>query len=153
MDLCYAISSLAKNQCYNLVICIYKLKNWNCSVYNKKIIALNNIYFNETAALQWTLSNATENAISVLGEFPAHVDYYNPVTNTERQLVTLVISKVNGGFRINAEPTWGRTTGLSFNYLGDHFFGLSEPLQPNNQLSPDLTGSSINVDINSFLEI
>lgn len=116
---------------------------------DKKIIALNNIYFNETAALQWTLSHATENAITVLGEFPAHVDFYNPVTNTERRLVTLVISKVNGGFRINAEPTWGRTTALSFNYLGDHFFGLSEPLQPNNQLSPDLTGSSINVDINS----
>lgn len=116
---------------------------------NKKIIALNDIRFNDTAALKWTLSNASENSISVVGEFPAYVDYYNPVTNNEHRLITLVISKVNGGFRVNGESTWGRTTALHFDYLGDHFFGLSEPLQPNNQISPDLTGSSINVDINS----
>ncbi|MBK8188305.1 MAG: glycoside hydrolase family 31 protein [Cellvibrio sp.] len=116
---------------------------------NKKIIALNDIYFNETAALKWTLYNTTDNTISLIGEFPAHVDFYALVTDTQPRMVTLTLNKVNGGFRINAEPTWGRTTSLHLTYLGDHFFGLSEPLQPDNQLSPDLTGSSINVDINS----
>ena len=92
------------------------------------------------------LSDADENSISVVGEFPAFVDFYTPVTDKESRLVTVIISKVVGGFRINAEPAWGRTTALHFEYLGDHFFGLSEPLQPDNQLSPDLTGSSIAVD-------
>lgn len=116
---------------------------------SKKIVALNDIRFNNTAALSWKLSDADENSISVVGEFPAFVDFYTPVTDKEPRLVTVIISKVDGGFRINAEPTWGRTTALHFEYLGDHFFGLSEPLQPDNQLSPDLTGSSISVDINS----
>jgi alpha-glucosidase (family GH31 glycosyl hydrolase) len=116
---------------------------------NKKIIALSDIRFNDAPALSWKISSAAENSVSVVGEFPAYVDFYTPVTDTEPRSVTVVISKVNGGFRINAEPEWGRTTALHFDYLGDHFFGLSEPLQPNNQFSPDLTGSSIAVDINS----
>lgn len=116
---------------------------------SKKIIALNNIRFNDTAALSWKISSTSENAVALVGEFPAHVDFYNLVTNTEHRSVTLTLSKVADGFRINAEPSWGRTVALDFDYLGDHFFGLSEPLQPEGQLSPDLTGSSINVDINS----
>ncbi|GGY84670.1 hypothetical protein GCM10011613_32090 [Cellvibrio zantedeschiae] len=116
---------------------------------NKKIIALDDIRFNDTAASRWTLSNTSENSITLVGEFPAHVDFYNPVTNTQPRSVNLTLSKVAGGFRLNAEPAWGRSTALHFNYLGDHFFGLSEPLQPDAQVSPDLTGSSINVDINS----
>lgn len=116
---------------------------------NKKIIALNDIRFNETAALSWKISGASENSVAVVGEFPAYVDFYTPVTDKEHRFVTVVISKVNGGFRIQADPEWGRTTAMYFDYLGDHFFGLSEPLQPDNQLSPDLTGSSIAVDINS----
>ncbi len=116
---------------------------------NKKIIALTDIRFNSVKALQWTLKKSSENSVTLEGEFPAHVDFYNPVTNNEHRIATLVVTKVDGGFRINAEPSWGRTTDLQFDYLGDHFFGLSEPLQPDGQLSPDLTGSSVNVDINS----
>ncbi len=116
---------------------------------NKKIVALNNVRFNDTSAISWKISNINENSLSLSGEFPAHVDFYNPVTNTQQRTATLTLSKISGGFRINAEPNWGRSVTLDFGYLGDHFFGLSEPLQPEGQLSPDLTGSSINVDINS----
>lgn len=114
-----------------------------------RILSLNDIQFNNTPALSWEIKQVSSDAISLVGNFPAHVDYYAIVTDTLPRSVTLTLSKVNGGFRFNAEPSWGRTTSLHFDYLGDHFFGLSEPLQPDNQLSPDLTGSSINVDINS----
>jgi len=116
---------------------------------NKKIVALTDIRFNDTSAIQWRLSNASESTVILVGEFPSHVDYYSPVTDTASRTATLVVSKVNGGFRVHATPDWGRTTALHFDYLGDHFFGLSEPLQPDGQLSPDLTGSSVQVDINS----
>ncbi len=116
---------------------------------NKKIIALNAIHFNETSALAWRLENQSADVLTLIGEFPSHVDFYRVVTDEQPRTVKLNISKSGAGFRIFAEPTWGRTTSLEFAYLGDHFFGLSEPLQPNNQLSPDLTGSSIAVDINS----
>jgi alpha-glucosidase (family GH31 glycosyl hydrolase) len=115
----------------------------------KKIVALNDLRFNETAATNWKISTASENAVTLVGEFPAHVDFYTPVTDKAPRVVTVEVSKVANGFRVQADPAWGRTTAMFFDHLGDHFFGLSEPLQPDNQLSPDLTGSSIMVDINS----
>lgn len=125
--------------------------NLHISYEGKKVIALSDIQFNNESALDWDLNSLSNssNAIELKAKFPARIDFYNPVTNTKNQEVILSLRSVEGGFRLVAEPKWARSVTLKFSYLGDHFFGLSEPLQPHNQLSPDLTGGRINVDVNS----
>lgn len=115
----------------------------------KNIIQFDAIKFNYTQATKWDLISADENTIILKGEFPANVDFYKHVNDEAPRFAKLIISKVKGGFRFYSKPSWGRQTTLTFSHLGDHFFGLSEPLQPDNQLSPDLTASSIVVEVNS----
>lgn len=113
----------------------------------KKVLSLQEVLFNYTPADQWQLVEATENAISLRGTFPARADFYRHVDDRQPRLVDLQISKVAGGFRVHASPEWGRQTTLKFNYLKDHFFGLSGPLQPDNRMSADLTDSTVQVDV------
>lgn len=115
----------------------------------KEIIRLNAIAFNYSEASEWEVVRANESQIVVFGRFPAAVDFYRNVQDQRVRTVELTISKRPDGFRLYANPTWGRQVSLDLEYLGDHFFGLSEPLQPDNRLSPDLTGASIRVEIES----
>jgi alpha-glucosidase (family GH31 glycosyl hydrolase) len=113
------------------------------------VIQLNAIEYNYQKATSWSISSTEEDRIVLRGEFPASVDFYRHVQDLDDRVLELVISREPGGFRLFAHPDWGRQVTLEFAYLGDHFFGLSEPLQPDNRLSPDLTETSITVDIAS----
>lgn len=113
----------------------------------KTILSLDAVLFNYVAADRWELVSANTDKIALKGTFPAKVDFYKLVTDTKPRVAELVISLVDGGYRLYSKPTWARQITLNFDYLDDHFFGLSEPLQPDNRLSPDLTNSHIVVEI------
>ncbi|MBN1378678.1 MAG: glycoside hydrolase family 31 protein [Gammaproteobacteria bacterium] len=113
------------------------------------IINLEKILVNYTEASDWKISSVDDKQILIRASFPSKIEFFKHVDDSEPRTAELVISKTDSGFRIYANPTWGLQTTLHFNYLDDHFFGLSAPLQPDNQRSPDLTGSSIEIDIDS----
>lgn len=115
----------------------------------RRIIALKDLVFNYHPLTEWQVTATEGREIRITGVLPADVDYYRTAEDVAPRLLTVAITPAYGGLRFHAEPAWGQQVDLVFDYLDDHFFGLSAPLQPNNQLSPDLTGSVVDVDIKS----
>lgn len=113
----------------------------------RKVMSLDSILFNYSSATEWDIVSSNSDEIVLRGMFPAKVDFYRHVSDNQQRMAELRITEVPGGFRLHAAPDWGRQVTLKFDYLKDHFFGLSEPLQPDNRLSPDLTNGVIEVDI------
>lgn len=105
--------------------------------------------FNYERFDEWQITRHDDDTVTLHVTAPASIDYYRPVSDTEGRDLEITISRIDGGFRLFADPEWGRQVTLEFEYLGDHFFGLAEPLQPDNRLTPDLTGASIVVDVKS----
>ena len=114
-----------------------------------ELVSAHNILFNYMAADTWQLVKADANSIVLRGEFPASVEFMRKVTDNEKRNVSLVISKVSGGFRIRSEPEWAEQTTIELADLGGHIFGVTEALFPDNRLSPDLRDSVIPVEINA----
>lgn len=115
--------------------------------HNQTLLRLNNIKFNYLSAESWQITDHNQQHITLRGVFPAKADFYRHVEDNKKRFVELTISLIPGGYRLYANPQWGRQVTLEFDYLNDHFFGLSEPLQPDNRLSPDLVNSIIKVDV------
>ncbi len=115
----------------------------------RTLIMLDAIRFNHLNAEGWNIISENEAEVIVRLTYPAAVDHNKPATDDTPRSVDLTISVINGGFRMYAAPPWGNQTTLEFDHLDDHFFGLSALLQPDNRLSPDLTGTVINVEIDS----
>ncbi|HTQ99168.1 MAG TPA: TIM-barrel domain-containing protein, partial [Candidatus Acidoferrum sp.] len=114
---------------------------------NRTLFELDAIEFNYTDAEQWELVGSGNAEWVLRGRFPARVDFYRKVDDDAPRMAELHVSKIDGGYRFHAEPVWGRQVALRFKDVGDHFFGLTEALQERNQLSPDLRGQNIVVDI------
>jgi alpha-glucosidase (family GH31 glycosyl hydrolase) len=112
-------------------------------------LLLNKILFNYQQAKRWEITANTYDDVQLTGYFAPSVEFYRNVTDHEDRLVTLTISKVIGGFRLHATPSWGQQVTLELQDLNDHIFGLTEGLQPDNRLSPDLRNSIIHVDVNA----
>ncbi|SMF58611.1 Alpha-glucosidase, glycosyl hydrolase family GH31 [Alteromonadaceae bacterium Bs31] len=115
----------------------------------KQIIELEDIQFNYESITNWKVIKQDENNIIIESTLPASADFYRTAFDEKEREIRLRVSSTASGFRLYAKPEWGRQVQLVFKHLNDHFFGLSEPLQPNNQLSPDLSGATITVDVAS----
>jgi len=81
--------------------------------------------------------------------YPSAVDYAHQADDTLPRIAELTIAQVEGGIRFHANPKWSEHTTLVLKDTGDHQFGLTEPLQPDNDLSPDLRGDVIDVEVKS----
>jgi alpha-glucosidase (family GH31 glycosyl hydrolase) len=115
--------------------------------HGRPIVQIDAVEFNDMSARRWEVLRADSRQIVLAGRFPASAFFFSRAEDSDDRLVELTVSREPGGFRIYASPAWAHQVTLRLKYLGDHFFGLSEPLQPDNRLSPDLTGSSISVDL------
>lgn len=114
-----------------------------------RVLLLEKLLFNYQQAKRWNVTASNNNTVELTGYFAPSVDFYRTVTDTQERLVQLTINKVEGGFRLHAAPKWGRQVTLELKDLNDHIFGLTEGLQPDNRLSPDLRNSVIQVDVNA----
>ena len=112
-------------------------------------LLLEKILFNYQEAKRWEITASNADALELRGYFAPSVEFYRTVYDNEERIVNLTISKVAGGFRLHAAPKWGRQATLELKDLNDHIFGLTEGLQPDNRLSPDLRNSVIQVDVNA----
>lgn len=114
-----------------------------------RVIHLTSLRFDYTEPTEWKLLGSSDQVIRIELTFPPVVDFMHRPEDTDSRSMALEVSVVDGGFRFRAEAKWAKQTTLVFDYLGDHFFGISEPLQPDNQLSPDLTGAVVNLEVKS----
>lgn len=113
----------------------------------RTILELDAFIFNYERIDSWQIGAHDTESITLAATLPPSVDYERSAFDDEPRHLEITIGKVDGGFRFFADPEWGRQVTLELGVLGDHFFGLSEPLQPDNRLSPDLTGATVVVDV------
>ncbi|MBD5782469.1 glycoside hydrolase family 31 protein [Pelagicoccus sp. NFK12] len=109
------------------------------------IIDLQQIRFDYHAPLSVKLIDANDHSIRVALSFPAAVDFRSRAT--EPLDIELTMSRHGDGFRFYADAEWGNQVTLDLADTGDHVFGLSSPLQPENRHSPDLRESSVTVEV------
>ncbi|MDQ8203275.1 TIM-barrel domain-containing protein [Pelagicoccus sp. SDUM812003] len=113
------------------------------------ILRLISIRFDYHDPISMRLVSRDESSLILEALYPSAVEFNNDPNDQTPRPATIEIREVPGGFRIHSSPTWADQCTLVLQDLGDHFFGLSEPLQPDNQKSPDLRGSSIRVEVAS----
>lgn len=112
-------------------------------------MALEDVQFNYQSALNWKIKRQAKNEIVLQASFKPGVEFYRTVNDNQPRQAILTISKVDGGFRFYSAPDWGRQVKLKLKDLGSHIFGLTEGLQPDNRLSPDLRNATVHVDVNA----
>ncbi|MCF3650418.1 TIM-barrel domain-containing protein [Synoicihabitans lomoniglobus] len=120
--------------------------------HGRVIVHLTDVKFDYHSPLAWAVAQTTPDRIEIKLTYPASVDYAHRGPTTPGLDATLTISTHGDGFRLHATPEWADQTTLEFAHTGDHFFGLSSPLQPDNQHSPDLTGSTVRVEVTNHGE-
>lgn len=118
-------------------------------VSEKEIISLESILFDYHTALSSEVIESTEDSIVLLNTYSPSVDYYSTAEDTKEREAKITISRNGQGIRIHSNPTWSNQTTLVLQDLGGSIFGLVEPLQPDNRLSPNLRDSVVNVEVAS----
>ena len=113
---------------------------------NKPILHVTKIAFNYKTVNNWVITKRDDKYLQLSASMPAAVDFHRSAEDNAPHPITITITASENGFHFFADEKWATQVTLEFDYLGDHFFGLSEPLQPDNQLSPDLTGGMITID-------
>ena len=104
---------------------------------------LKSIEFNFTAPISLKVAARAEGCVTLRAVYPSVANY----RDEQRDLpVDIQVSLVAGGFRFLAHPEWALNTTVRLGDLDDHFFGVLEPLYPNNHHSPDLRGQVVDVE-------
>ena len=111
---------------------------------NKKLMDIASINFNFTPPKSIAVINKTEKEIQLKYIYPGVAEYQG----SGKDLIdTIVITKLDKGLRFYCNPKWARNTTIRLNDLNEHYFGVLEPLFPNNEKSPDLRNKVVDVDI------
>jgi len=106
-------------------------------------------FFDYTYPVDADIVEADEDRLGVVYAYPSVVDFQHRADDRELRTATVMIERIPGGFHMHASPEWANHTTLYLQDMDDHVFGISEPLQPNNQKSPDLRGATIDLVLDS----
>ena len=111
---------------------------------NKKLTDIASINFNFTSPKSITVLNKNENEIHLKFIYPGTAEYQG----SDKDLIdTIVITKLDNGLRFYCNPKWARNTTIRLRDLNEHYFGVLEPLFPDNEKSPDLRSKIVDVDV------
>ena len=100
--------------------------------------------FNYTAPKSVVVTAHTADRVVLHAVYPSVAKYQDEEGDLP---VDIEVTPVAGGYRFHAVPTWAFNTTIRLRDLDDHFFGILEPLYPDNRLSPDLRGEVVPVDM------
>ena len=115
-----------------------------------RLLTIESIKFDYTEAESIEIVGLTDDdSLQIRLQFPSSVHFWHHANDIEPRFADLRIQAVSGGIRLSAEPEWAEHITLVLKDTGDHQFGLCEPLQPDNQLSPDLRGKIIDLKVRS----
>ena len=62
-------------------------------------------------------------------------------------MIQLQFQNIENGLRFYCDSKWARNITIQMKDLNEHYFGVLEPLYPNNERSPDLRGKVVDVDV------
>jgi alpha-D-xyloside xylohydrolase len=111
---------------------------------NKKLIDIVSINFNFTPPKAISIISKTEKEIRLKYIYTGTAEYQG----TGKDLIdTLFVTKSDNSLRFFSNPQWAQNTTIKMNDLNEHYFGVLEPLYPDNEKSPDLRGKVVDVDV------
>ncbi|MFO7447927.1 MAG: glycoside hydrolase family 31 protein [Ignavibacteriaceae bacterium] len=111
---------------------------------DKKLVDIVSISFNFTSPKSVSVLSSNENEVQLKFVYPGIAEYQG----TDKDLIdTVFITRLDNSLRFYSNPVWARNTTIRLNDLNEHYFGVLEPLFPNNNKSPDLRGKVIDVEI------
>lgn len=113
------------------------------------IAEIENIIFDYHSPLSSEIIEATDVRIVLLNTYASTVDFYASASDTRPREARIEIALTSSGLHITSHPDWSNQTTLALKDLGGSVFGLSEPLQPDNRVSPNLRNSVISVEVAS----
>ena len=114
------------------------------STADKKLTDISSINFNFTPPESITILNISDKKVQLKIVYPGVAEYQG----TDEDLIdTITITKIENGLRFYCNPKWARNTTIMINDLNEHYFGVLEPLFPNNEKNPDLRGKVVDVDV------
>ena len=111
---------------------------------NKKLADIASFNFNFTPPKSISIINKSEKEVLLKYIYPGAAKYQGSRTDL---IDTLVITKINNGLRFYCNPKWAGNTTIRMDDLNEHYFGVLEPLFPDNEKSPDLRGKVVDVDV------
>ena len=111
---------------------------------DRKMIVISSIEFNFTKPISISVKSNTREKLSLEMQYPSEAKY----REEGKTLYALVdISVSNNSIRFFSDPKWAEHITINMEDNGEHFFGILEPLYPDNRKSPDLRGEVVDVDI------
>jgi alpha-glucosidase (family GH31 glycosyl hydrolase) len=111
---------------------------------NKKMLVISSIEFNFRKPTSITVKENSTEKLSLVLEYPSETKYREEGKPLYAQVD---ISVRNNSIKFFSEPKWAEHVTINMDDNGEHFFGILEPLYPNNRKSPDLRGEVVDVDI------
>jgi alpha-glucosidase (family GH31 glycosyl hydrolase) len=111
----------------------------------KKLITIASINFNLTSPKKVIVANQSSDKLTLTLTYPVSAVFYESKNDLTAD-VDLTIS--NGAIRLTSDSKWTSSTTLVLEDNGEHFFGILEPLYPDNKKSPDLRGEVVDVEVN-----
>ena len=111
---------------------------------DKKMIVISSIEFNFTKPTSIKVKGNTTEKLSLEMQYPSVAKYRE---EGKPLFAEVDISVNNNSIKFSAEPKWAEHVTINMEDNGEHFFGILEPLYPDNKKSPDLRGEVVDVDI------
>ncbi len=107
------------------------------------LMDISSIQFNFASPLTITMDSISTEKCVVNVIYPSVVDY-----GRERgeQSAQIQITPVKNGLHFFSQPGWANHTTIQLIDQDEHYFGLVEMLYPDNQKSPDLRGTVVDVE-------
>ena len=111
---------------------------------NKEKVDVISINFNFTPPKSISIISKNEKEVQLKFIYPGIAEYQG---GGKDLIDTVTVTKINNGLRFFCNPKWARNTTIRMKDLNEHYFGVLEPLFPNNEKSPDLRGRVVDVDV------
>ena len=132
---------------------IWTSGKWKIGVEGSRIVIMNNerkmtvissIEFNFTKPNSITIKGSSGDKLSLELEYPSEAKYREEGKPLYAQIE---IYASNNSIKFFSDPKWAEHVTINMEDNGEHFFGILEPLYPDNRKSPDLRGEVVDVDI------
>jgi alpha-glucosidase (family GH31 glycosyl hydrolase) len=110
-----------------------------------KIVTISSINFNFTPPKSIFIAAQTKNKLTLTFTYPPEVLYRDQLLD----LNTMVeITASDHTLHFQGSPKWATSCTIRMEDNGERYFGILEPLYPDNSKSPDLRGKVVDVEIN-----
>jgi alpha-glucosidase (family GH31 glycosyl hydrolase) len=117
----------------------------NVNYDGKKLVTIASFSFNFNAPKTINIAESTAEKLVLALTYPGDASFY---AQKEDLKSNIEITVVNGAIRFSSSSKWYLSTTVVLEDNGEHFFGVLEPLYPNNLKSPDLRGEVVEVEVN-----